>query len=275
MTSSQPHTLRFSVEQATPPEHRKVSIQVRSLDKSGKSHFLSTMPDPLIINFDPSTATVEAFGCQLIRLEGYEPAKAYEIYRKEVLPMVFNREFDCQSVCLDTETFRFRAMQEATPLTKSQRTNEYDTQTWYRELFKQGKQDWFKLTSINKPFGGDPKRRCYHIGIALHMKPEFKQLRGERVQVMDKYVPAVEGAIKYDMGSYTNCVFWPEQLTTTTNDRSMTKQTSWVMWTVSPDALRKGIVDTIGGHPPFNKLPDTIENTWPALTKAWGVSLDG
>ena len=71
--------MRFKVEQATPPEHRKFSIQVRSLDKSGKSHFLATMPDPLIINFDPSTATVESFGCQMIRLEGYEPAKAYDI----------------------------------------------------------------------------------------------------------------------------------------------------------------------------------------------------
>ncbi len=255
-----------------PPDH--FTILVIGDYKEGKSHFACTAPDPLFLQWDPNVATVEKFGHPRVdELNSLPPAEAWRLWDRDLLPAIYNRELECETIVVDSYTFLARALQAATPMRKT-RGNEDDTRKWYGDLYDSLKQTTMKLRTISRPFPGDPSRRRYNLVVTVHSQPQYRKMEADS-QVVEKYVPQIDGKFTREFGSFFGCVFWAEKYQhrpdVAPGKPPPPIETRFRVWTSSPDKMRN-CQDAYGGPPgPFAKLPIWIENTWSALLKGWAI----
>jgi len=258
---------------------RRFTIQVGGFEKCGKSWMLCSMPDPLILQFDTNVACAEGYDHLMIDFTAMEPLDAYNLYTKQVLPALWNRQPErlnehevrgrdlgsIQSVCKDSETFAFEVMQESVPIPKTAKS-EPDTFRWYRILRELKKQEYYRLMSLARPFPADPTKPRYNVGVSCHMKGEYRDVPGTNPpqRVLERYVPAIEGSFKDKWGAYAGTLMWCEK-------KGTGPDTKHICYTRSPDRLRV-CGDSVGGHGLYKVLPAEIENTWPALLAGWGIS---
>lgn len=255
---------------------RRYTIAVQGMEKSGKTEFLCTWPEPLFLQFDTNTACVDGWGHRMIDFTAMEPKQAWELFFNKVIPALYNREpqrlnqyevngqdlSDIKSVCLDSETFCFETMQDAVPVPKTNK-GEQDTFRWYRNLRELKKQQYYKLMGLARPFPGDPGRPKFNVGVSCHMKAEYIDVPGTDKRILNRWVPAIEGSFKDKFGAYAGSLFWCDK------ERNG-DTTSYFMHTKSPDKY-KVADDSVGGKGGYKVLPPRIPNNWKALLEGWGV----
>lgn len=247
-----------------------VSILVQGPSGSGKSHFICSMPQPLVVGVTESNISVYTGRIT----EGYDiklfPLKSWADYQWFVRKTK-NREWDAATVGLDSYTVA------GDYITKVQRAkpgalNSNGQLTWARwdDVKNEQFNELLDFLGATQPLAGKP---TYNIVVAAHEYDEaIRNSDGEAVGI-SAVNPAVPGGLRKHFSAKFDAKFIVAQ----TTDRKMNPTTKvnevtgvrHFLWTVPPDHLRE-VKDGIGGNGGRKVLPPTVENTWAALTAAWG-----
>lgn len=271
MPQAEPIRGKLQIHVGTDVEPKRTILLIGP-PKTGKTHFLTTCPHPLIIQWDRNSATLDKFDVPYIipGTEKYSPIKHYEL---EIIPAIQNRRLaemtgldNIETICEDSLTFKGRALKDE--LTQQGRVD-MGFEGWGQYLNKFD--FWTKvLTGVAHPQTGAEDRPCYNYVATVHesaaMDPEGRIAR---------ITPSLEGQFKDLCLQYFDSVFSTDSTVAKSiegegKDREVQRRVTYFFYTVPPDKFRRA-GDGVGGGK-YKVLPEKVPNTYPELAKAWGLT---
>jgi hypothetical protein len=224
-----------------------------------KTTYLMSWPDPLIEYWDPNDATLrKESGVKHIM------HPTIEEHEHEFLPKVQNREYDCETIGLDS--FSFFADTYLKHLKGGK--DKLDIAQW-GILLDRLDRTLKILLSAKQPHPRDPSKRTYHIVVTCHEKDVYDS-DGNLI----KFSPAIDGQFKDRIARYFDTVLLTGMdmvnVPTKRDGRTVyTKEPEFFVLTTPTDKYRVA-GDRIGGGR-YNRLPHRMGGTYPELCEAWGI----
>ena len=256
---------------------QRISILDQGESGGGKTHFICTMPQPIIVGqTDPNMAVINGFiqGGANITVYPLTTWAEFEWFVRKTKC----REWNAATVALDSYTFMGDrlVLEKMDDPSSTKSDGNLKLQVWNHVKNDQW-QVVMDLVGATSPIAGKP---AYHVVVTIHEREEYEKTlvpgaTGE-AQFLSKLVgvnPSVPGGLREGFGRMFDCVFIAQERPRTekqTNGSMRVVGSEHLLWTVPPDHLRH-TKDGVGGKAGRKALPPTVENTWTALCAAWGV----
>jgi hypothetical protein len=247
-------------------EDPKVSLLHLGFEKTRKSTYLCSLPNPYFVHPDPNDGAIEAYGHPRFPWNTDDPAGSYRMFRDNLLPMIYNRELPFDSICIDSAAFLHDAMCAAiqTPLDSKGQPNKF---AYWDQVKTEAIDTYTKLVSTTKPFPGDPTRHRYNIGVACHLTEITNDSGG-----VIGFAPALTGSFKQIIGRLFKTVLYcvtEIQVTPREGQAALREEVAYCT-TTPPNAYVKcgDSMGIEGGR--WNRLPTRVSGMYPALAEAWG-----
>lgn len=247
------------VQSTNSPAPERLTVLVQGPPKTGKTHLWTTFPRPFAIYYDPNLATLSKFpGIS------YCTPTSYSELAMSVLPEIQHRKLDADTIVLDSASFLadrlLNELQGGRP--------KLDHSGWGL-LLSRLSSTMNILVDAARPLPGRPDARSYHIVVTVHERAEQTEQGG-----LVKVTPAISGSFRDSIARYFNTVLLSAietQLVQQPQPGGGTKavrEARYLVHTVPPDDFHH-CGDGVGGGK-YRVLPPKLENTYGALTAAWG-----
>lgn len=248
----------------------------------GKTHFLMTMPQPIVVGYtDPNLAVVKGFKAQGVQVECY-PLDTWEAFQW-FTRRTKNREWNARTVAIDSYTYMgSRLVMEKQEVGSNVKTDGALKQNVWGHVLNDQWQEIIGLCDATQPITG---KAAYNIVVTVHERPEYETMLGPpnraggEPTVLTKLVgvdPAIPGGFREHVGRMFDCVFTVQQRPRREKGADNIVRvtgTDHVLCPIPPDNLRS-TKDGFGGKAGRKELPAVVPNTWPELCAAWGVDPD-
>lgn len=234
------------------------AIAVAGLEKTGKTHFICSMPEEVSVAFtDPNRATAEGFMRDGHKINLYLIGNWAEF--QEWVRMAVARELPGRTLAVDSYGFVADRLVAAT----SDANGAVTIPQWGR-IKDQHWTELMKLLSCTQPTANHPG---YHVVVSTHLT-DVTDEKGNLVKVR----PAIQGSFRDTFNRCFDSVFISKALSerAIVDGKLQVKPTRYVLLSVPPDQYH-ACGDGIGGKGGRKRLPAEVENTFPALCQAWGV----
>lgn len=249
--------------------HAKIAILAQGVSGAGKTHLACSMPEPIIIGCTEPNISVGVGRIQEGKGITLYPLKTWLDYQWFVRKTK-NREWDAATIVLDSYTLVgdlavTTAMGKPGALTGDGNLKQARWTNVKSDQFT----ELLDLLSATQPQAGKPS---YHVLVTVHEQEEVQVDEEGKVRGISAVNPAVPGGLRRSFGAKFDCVFVVAARPRFAKGPSGVMEpvgVNHVLWTVPPDPLRS-VKDGIGGNGGRKILPPTVENTWAALTAAWG-----
>lgn len=244
----------------------RVSVLYEGPEKSFKTTYGLTWPDPFVFAFDANTATL----MNQIGTRWYAPTTWRE-FATECVPTILNRKLAAGTIVVDTVSSACRLCEfEIAKDVGKHESGEFDRPE-YRRLLMKTHNVFAQLCDAKKPRSDHPG---YHIVLLSHEREWYKQKKvrigaGEARTdlVLDRVRPAIEGDFKNILPTLVDSVFGTR---VRLNEKTKTPQP--YILTVPPDEYYF-YGDGVGNAPGREPLPAEMPGDFASLAKAWGLKL--
>lgn len=234
------------------------SIAVQGVEKSGKTHFICSMPEEVNIAYtDPNRATAEGFMREGRKINLYL-VQTWKDFQ-EWVRLADARELPGRTLAVDSFGFLSDRLVAETAGPDGAVT----IPQWGR-IKDQNWTELMKLLGCTQPKGSHPG---YHVVVSTHLT-DVTDDKGNLVKVR----PAISGSFKDTFGRCFDSVFISRSKAERAVEagKLVVKPTQYMLLTAPPDQYHT-CGDGIGGKGGRKRLPSEVENTFPALCRAWGV----
>lgn len=242
----------------TAPRQENYSIAVLGTEKSGKTTFACSMPEPIAIAYsDPNRATVEGYVREGRKIDLY-PVKTWKDF-EEFVKMAVARQLEARTLVVDSWGF----LSDRLVSMLAGPSGEVTIQQWGR-IKDHNWETLMQLLSCTEAKGEHPG---YHIVVTCHLT-DVTDEKGNLIKVR----PAISGSFKDTFGRCFDSVFLSRSraVRAVVDNRMVTTGVEHVLLTTPPDSYHT-CGDGVGGKGGRKALPPEIPNSFQALCAAWGV----
>ncbi|MGH9021683.1 MAG: hypothetical protein ACRDV9_01040 [Acidimicrobiia bacterium] len=255
----------------------KLSILLQGHAGGGKTSGIFSLPEPIVACYaDPHDDRVAGLmkGGRQITL--YIP-EDWGDFEQKFVPMVVNREFDAESIVVDSWPFLAMMLMRTpgignaegvvTPTDTGKRIQIWGAVSGHQQNML------LQLASARVPI---PGKRNYNLGVTTHLTEVFKG-EGEKRQLIG-YRPDIPGGFKDEFTRCFGAALICQAVTETTIEGTppQTKRnTRYRVWSVPPTDLYEAKDSIAGPSTPYKALPPVMDvapdGLYNTLRRAWGM----
>jgi len=271
-------TFKPQIHSSSDQDRRAVSILVQGRGGTGKTHFMVTCPGPFFLIWDTNLATHYKFpDLPFVQVQSWEEVEDYwldAIKKRRLTEIVQSfqsadgtkpfQSYKVETLCLDSLTFF--ANQTLLELAEGHAKMKRSYWDEYYSRFHRLVSAACGSTFLDN---AHPDRECYNVVASIHEEDRF-----ESIKVGDEWQRRLLGTFPTVAGKMANQLdtYFSTHLLCDVSEKMGPggKVRNHLLKTITQGS-RRCKPDQVGGGSRWKTLPESMSNTWQALSVGWGM----